>query len=130
MDTGPKALKGKAVFSSASFPISDLLVPAQVGEYQLEGGEGGPPTVVGSKSASKGIDEGTLFGGIYKWRASLVAHLVKNPPAMQETWVQSLEWEDPLKEGMATHSSILAWIILMDRGAWWDAVHGVPESWT
>ena len=40
--------------------------------------------------------------------ASLVAQLVKNPPAMRETWVQSLGWEDPLEEGMATHSSILA----------------------
>ena len=40
-------------------------------------------------------------------RASLVAQLVKNLPAMQETWVQSLGWEDPLQEGMATHSSIL-----------------------
>ena len=37
--------------------------------------------------------------------------MVKNPPAMQETWVRSLGWEDPLKEGMATHSSILAWRI-------------------
>ena len=37
--------------------------------------------------------------------------MVKNLPAMQETWVQSLDWEDPLKEGMATHSSILAWRI-------------------
>ena len=37
--------------------------------------------------------------------------MVKNPPAMQETWVQSLVWEDPLEEGMATHSSILAWRI-------------------
>ena len=42
---------------------------------------------------------------------SLVAQLVKNPPAMQETWVRSLCWEDPLEEGMATHSSILAWRI-------------------
>ena len=41
-------------------------------------------------------------------RASLVAQMVKNPPAMQETWVQSLGWEDSLKEGMETHSSILA----------------------
>ena len=48
--------------------------------------------------------------------------MVKNPPAMQktqETWVQSLGWEGPLEEGMATHSSILAWRIPMDRGAWW-----------
>ena len=41
--------------------------------------------------------------------ASLVAQLVKNPPAMRETWVQSLGWEDPLEKGTVTHSSILAW---------------------
>ena len=46
----------------------------------------------------------------YSW-ASLVAQLVKNSPAMRETWVQSLDWEDPLEKGKATHSSILAWII-------------------
>ena len=51
-------------------------------------------------------------------RASLVAQMVKNPPAMQETWVRSLGWEDPLEEGMATHSCILAWRIPMNRGAW------------
>jgi len=44
-------------------------------------------------------------------RASLVAQLVKNPPAMWETWVQSLGWEDPLEKGTATHSSIMAWRI-------------------
>ena len=44
--------------------------------------------------------------------ASLVAQLIKNPPAMQETWVRSLGWEDPLKKEKATHSSILAWRIL------------------
>ena len=44
-------------------------------------------------------------------RASLVALLVKNPPTMRETWVQSLGWEDPLEKGKATHSSILAWRI-------------------
>ena len=49
--------------------------------------------------------------------ASLVAQLVKNPPAMWETWVGSLGWEDPLEEGMATDSSFLAWRIPMDRGA-------------
>ena len=43
--------------------------------------------------------------------ASLVAQLVKNLPAMQETWVQSLGWEDPLEKGKAAHSSILAWRI-------------------
>ena len=43
--------------------------------------------------------------------ASLVAQLLKNPPAMQETWVQFLGWEDPMEKGKATHSSILAWRI-------------------
>ena len=43
--------------------------------------------------------------------ASLVAQLVKNPPSMQETWVQSLVWEDTLEKGTATHSSTLAWKI-------------------
>ena len=62
--------------------------------------------------------EGIGYPLRYSW-ASLVAQLVKNLPAMWETWVRSLGWEDPLEEGMTTHSSILAWRILMDRGAWW-----------
>ena len=53
---------------------------------------------------------------------SLVAQTVKNPPAMQEMWVQSLGWEDPLEKGMATHSSILAWEIP------WTAEAGRRES--
>ena len=48
-------------------------------------------------------------------RASLVAQMVKNLPAMWETWVQSLGWEDPLKEGRATHSSIIAWRTLWTK---------------
>ena len=48
-------------------------------------------------------------------RASQVAQMVKNLPAMQENWVQSLGWEDPLEKDMATHSSILVWRIPMDR---------------
>ena len=60
----------------------------------------------------------------------LVAQMVKNPPVMQETWVRPLGWEDSLEEGMATHSSILAWRIPMDRGAWWVTVHGVTNSRT
>ena len=59
-----------------------------------------------------------------------MAQSVKNPPAVQETWVQSLGLEDPREEGMATHSSILAWRIPMDRGAWWAAVHGITQSQT
>ena len=61
-------------------------------------------------------------------RASLVAQTVKNLPAMWETWVRALGWEDPLEEGMATHSSILAWRIPMDRRAWRAAVHRVAKS--
>ena len=51
------------------------------------------------------------------WGASLVAQLVKNPPAVQETWVQSLGWEDPMEKEMAIHSSILARVILWTEEA-------------
>ena len=54
---------------------------------------------------------GFLCGGWCHARASLVAQTVKNPPAMQETWVRSLGWEDLLEKGTAAHSSILAWRI-------------------
>ena len=57
-----------------------------------------------------------------------MAQMVKNLLAMQETWGQSLGWEDPLEEGMATRSSVLAWRIPMDRGAWRAAVHGVRKA--
>ena len=63
-------------------------------------------------------------------RASLVAQMVKNLPAMQETQVRPLGWEGPLKEEMATHSSILAYRIPMDRGAWRATVHEVAKSQT
>ena len=56
--------------------------------------------------------------------------MVKNLPALQETWAQSLGWEDPLEEGMATHSSILVQRIATDKGAWWVTVHGVTKSQT
>ena len=65
----------------------------------------------------------------YLW-ASLVAQMIKNLSAMWETWVRSLGWEDPLEEGMETHSSILAWRIPMDREAWQDTVLEVTKSWT
>ena len=55
-------------------------------------------------------------------KASLVAQLVKNPPAMQKTWVQSLGWEDLLEEEMATHSNILPWRIP------WTEEHGEVQS--
>ena len=56
--------------------------------------------------------------------------MVKSPPAVSEAWVRSLGWEDLLEKGVATHSSILAWRIPMDRGAWWATVCGVAKSWT
>ena len=51
--------------------------------------------------------------------------MVKNPPATWDTWVQSLDWEDSLEEGTATHSSILGWRILTDRGARKVTVYGL-----
>ena len=60
----------------------------------------------------------------------LAAQMVKNLPAVQETWVQSLGRDDPLEEGMATHSSVLGLENPMDRGAWWAAVHGVAKYQT
>ena len=80
---------------------------------------GFPDSSVGKESACNAGDPGLIPGsgrvtgeGIgyplrYSW-ASLLAQLVKNPPAMWETWVQFLGWEDPLEKGKATHSSILA----------------------
>ena len=56
-----------------------------------------------------------------------MAQTVKDLPAMWEAWVQSLGWEDPLEEGMATHSSLKN---SMDRGAWLATVHGVAKGWT
>ena len=66
------------------------------------------PGLIPGSGRSSGEDIGYPLQ--YSW-ASLLAQLVKNPPAMQETWVQSLGWEDYLKKGKATHSSILAWRI-------------------
>ena len=57
--------------------------------------------------------------------ASRVAQMVKNLPAMQETWVRSLGWEDSREKVMATHSNIPARRILMNRGAW---SHGVAKD--
>ena len=65
----------------------------------------GDPSSIPELGRSSG--EGISYPLQYSW-ASLVAQLVKNPPATRETWVQSLGWEDPLQKGKATHSSILA----------------------
>ena len=66
----------------------------------------GDPSLIPGPGRSAG--EGIGYPLQCSW-ASLVAQLVKNSPAMQETWVQPLDWEDPLEEGKAAHSSILAW---------------------
>ena len=101
---------------------------------------GFPDSSVGKESTCNAGDPGSIPGlgrsagqGIgyplqYSW-VSLVAQLIKNPPAMRETWVWSLGWEDPLEEGMVTHSSILAWRIPLDRRACWATVHGVTKNW-
>ena len=68
-----------------------------------------PDSSVGKESACN-AGEGIVYSLQYFW-ASLVAQMVKNPPIMQETWVPSLGWEDPLEKGKATHFSILAWRI-------------------
>ena len=80
----------------------------------------------GKESACKAEDSGLIPGlgrspregigyPLQYFGASLVSQMVKNPPAMRETWVRSLGWEDPQEEGMETHSSIPAWRIPMDR---------------
>ena len=96
---------------------------------------GFPHSSVGKESACSARDPSSIPGvgrsageGIgyplqYSW-ASLMAQLVKNPPAVLETWVWSLGWEDPLEKGKATHSSILAWRIP------WTVFHGVTKSQT
>ena len=75
----------------------------------------GNPGLIPGLGRSAG--EGIFYPLQYSW-ASLVVQMVKNLPAMWKTWVRSLGWEDPLEKGMATHSSILAWRIPVDRGAW------------
>ena len=74
-----------------------IISPCNVGDPGLIPGSGRSPGEIG-------------YPLQYSW-ASLVAQLVKNPPAVWEIWVQSLGWEDPLQKGKATHSSILAWRI-------------------
>ena len=85
------------------------------------------------KNLKNKIDRHSLFLlqmiPLYFW-ASLVGQTVKNLPAVWETWVQFLGWEDPLEDGLAIHTSNLVWRICMDRGAWRATVHGVAKSWT
>ena len=102
---------------------------------------GFPDSSAGKDSAFNAGDSGLIPGlgrspgeGIgyplqYYW-ASLVTQTVMNPLIIQETWVRSLGWEDPLEKGMATPSGILAWRIHMDKGARQATIQGVTKSWT
>ena len=101
---------------------------------QLWRNMGFPSSSAGKESACNAGGPGSIPGSgrnpwIRAWQSTpvflgfLVAQTVKNPPAMQETWVWFLGWEDPLEKCMAAHSSILAWKIPMDRGCWWATVH-------
>ena len=99
-----------------------VCVSLRPGEIWVKLLYGFPDSSVGKESACNAGDPGSIPGsgsfpgeGIgyplqYSW-VSLVVQLVKNPPTMRETWVQSLGWEDPLEKGKANHSSILAWKI-------------------
>ena len=71
--------------------------------------------------------EGIGYPLQYSW-ASLVAQMVKNTPAMWETWVRSLGWEDPLEEGMVTYFCILVWRISMVKGAYRATVLGSQRA--
>ena len=83
----------------------DSLIAQLVKEFT---GNAADPSLI--PESGRSIGEGIGYPLQYSW-ASLVGQLVKNPPAMWETWVRSLGWEDPLEKGKATHSSILAWRI-------------------
>ena len=113
--------------------ISQILVPTKCKGFQGSSAgkesscNAGDPGLIPGSGRSPG--EGIGYPLRYSW-ASLVAQTVKNPPAMWETWVRSLDWEYPLEKGMAIHSSVLAWRIPMDRGAKWATVHDVAKSRT
>ena len=76
----------------------------------IYGSKAAPTQKISCKMQIRGI-LGLIFAALFLIWASLVAQLVKNLPAVQETWVQSLGWEDPLEKGKITQSSILAWRI-------------------
>ena len=117
-----------------SHPLFYLFIIITVIIFSSTNARGFPGSSAGKESACNTGDPSSIPGlgrspgeGIgypvqYSW-ASLVAQMVKNPPAMQDTCVPSLGWEDLLEEGMASHCSILAWSIPMDRGAWRATVH-------
>ena len=99
-----------------------LPFPASLAGIESTWNSGDPSSIPGS---GRSPGEGIGYPHQYSW-SPLVAQTVKNLPAMLETWVRSLGWEDPLEEGLATHSSILAW-----RIPWTDEPSGLQfrMSW-
>ena len=87
----------------------------------------GDPSSIPGSGRSPG--EGTAYPLQYSW-ASLVAQTIKNVPAMRETCAWSLNWDNSLEKGMATHFTMLVWRIPTDRGAWRATVHGVSKNQT
>ena len=99
---------GKIHWRRDRLPTPELLgFPGGSARKESTCNAGDPGSIPGS---GRSIGEGIGYPLQYCW-ASLVAQLIKNPTAMQETWVRSLGWEDSLEKGKATHFSILAWII-------------------
>ena len=121
------------------FPSGDIIFECESPSLQETYHLGFPDSSAGKESACNAGDPSSIPGSIswrrnrlsfkYSW-VSLVAQMVKNLSEMQETWVKFLGWDNPLEEGMATHSRILAWRIPKDRGARWATVHWVTKSWT
>ena len=83
----------------------------------------------GDSESGRSTGEGIDYQLRCSW-ASLVAQMVKNLLTMQETWVQSLNWEDLLEKGMATQIQYSGLENSMDRAAWWARVHGAAEGQT
>ena len=103
------ALPSPRIVGRAEDPVSRLSgfpVSSAGKEFSYYAGD---PSSIPRSGRSPG--EGISYPLQYSW-SSLVAQLVKNPPAMQETWVRSLGWENPLEKGKATHPSVPAWRIL------------------
>ena len=110
--------KGMVTHSSITVPSGDWYYHLHLGFPGSSGGKepaynAGDPGLIPGLGRSPGEGTGYLFQySLF----SLMAQTVKNPPAVWETWVWSLDWEDPQEGRMATHTSILAWRIPMDRG--------------
>ena len=105
-------LIGDLILNYGGRPVKKVFPDSSVGK-ESACNAGDPSSIPGLGRSTR---EGIGYPLQYSW-ASLVAQLVNNLPAMWETWVRSLGWEDPLEKGKATHSSILAW-----RMPW--TVHG------